>query len=59
MLSPGNEGQGVRPKVLEQCDALVKIPSLGPSMVDSLNVSAATAVLLYQVLAPTLATQKP
>lgn len=44
----GSEGKGMRPKVAKNCDALVSIPQRGK--VDSLNVSTATAVLLYAVL---------
>lgn len=44
----GSEGKGMRPKVAKNCDALVSIPQRG--QVDSLNVSTATAVLLYAVL---------
>ena len=44
----GSEGKGMRPKVANNCDALVSIPQRGK--VDSLNVSTATAVLLYAVL---------
>lgn len=44
----GSEGRGMRPKVAKKCDALVSIPQRGK--VDSLNVSTATAVLLYAVL---------
>lgn len=44
----GSEGKGMRPKVAKNCDALVSIPQRG--RVDSLNVSTATAVLLYAVL---------
>lgn len=44
----GSEGRGMRPKVAKNCDALVSIPQRGK--VDSLNVSTATAVLLYSVL---------
>ena len=42
----GAEGKGVRPLVRRTCDAAVSIP-LGPG-VESLNVSVATAVLLYE-----------
>jgi 23S rRNA (guanosine2251-2'-O)-methyltransferase len=44
----GSEGKGMRPKVAKSCDALVSIPQRGK--VDSLNVSTATAVLVYAVL---------
>ena len=42
----GAEGRGVRPLVRRTCDAGVSIP-LGPG-VESLNVSVAAAVLLYE-----------
>lgn len=44
----GSEGKGMRPKVAKTCDALVSIPQRGS--IESLNVSTATAVLLYAVL---------
>lgn len=42
----GAEGRGLRPLVSRSCDALVTIPTLG--RVESLNVSVAAAVLLYE-----------
>jgi 23S rRNA (guanosine2251-2'-O)-methyltransferase len=45
----GSEGRGMRPKVAKTCDALVSIPQRG--QIESLNVSTATAVLLYAVIA--------
>lgn len=42
----GAEGRGVRPLVRKTCDGVVSIP-LGPG-VESLNVSVAAAVLLYE-----------
>ena len=43
----GSEGRGVRRLVREGCDGAVSVPMLGA--VDSLNVSVAAAVLLYEV----------
>jgi 23S rRNA (guanosine2251-2'-O)-methyltransferase len=42
----GNEGRGVRPELLSQCDERVCIPMSGA--IASLNVAAAAAVLLYE-----------
>jgi 23S rRNA (guanosine2251-2'-O)-methyltransferase len=42
----GSEGRGVRRLVREGCDGTVSVPMLG--VVDSLNVSVAAAVLLYE-----------
>ena len=44
----GHEGYGIRPEVLAACDATVAIPMT--SAVDSLNVAAAAAVLLYEAV---------
>jgi len=44
----GGEQKGIRPLVKKNCDLLVSIPQYGP--VDSLNVSAAAAVAMYEVL---------
>lgn len=44
----GSEGKGIRPLVVRGCDLLVKIPMFGK--VASLNVSAAGAMLLYEVV---------
>lgn len=44
----GAEEKGMRRLTREQCDVLVKLPMLGK--VESLNVSVATGVLLYEVL---------
>jgi 23S rRNA (guanosine2251-2'-O)-methyltransferase len=44
----GAEGKGIRPLVLRGCDLLLRIPMMG--QVASLNVGAAGAVLLYEVL---------
>lgn len=44
----GGEGQGIRPGVLEKCDDRASIPMRG--RVASLNVSAAAAIVLYEVV---------
>jgi 23S rRNA (guanosine2251-2'-O)-methyltransferase len=44
----GAEGTGLRRLVRERCDRLVRIPMLGH--VDSLNVSVAAGVVLYEVV---------
>ncbi|WP_432744065.1 23S rRNA (guanosine(2251)-2'-O)-methyltransferase RlmB [Methylobacter sp. G7] len=44
----GAEGKGLRRLTKEQCDILVKLPMLG--QVDSLNLSVATGVLLYEAV---------
>jgi 23S rRNA (guanosine2251-2'-O)-methyltransferase len=43
----GSEGSGLHRLVMERCDALVRIPVFGK--LDSLNVSVAAGVLLYEV----------
>lgn len=43
----GSEGYGISKLVLENCDYRVKLPMVGK--ITSLNVSVATAILLYQV----------
>jgi 23S rRNA (guanosine2251-2'-O)-methyltransferase len=48
VLVMGAEGTGLRPRVQAMCDDVVSLPMRG--RVDSLNVSAAAAVLLYGVL---------
>ena len=48
VLVLGSEGRGLRPRVAAGCDALVSLPQRG--RIDSLNVSATAAVLLYEVL---------
>ena len=42
----GSEGKGIRPEVLEVCDEAVAIRM--PPTVDSLNVTSATSVFLYE-----------
>jgi len=46
VLVLGGEGKGIRPRVATACDGLVALPRLGS--VDSLNVSAAAAALLFE-----------
>jgi 23S rRNA (guanosine2251-2'-O)-methyltransferase len=48
VLVLGAEGKGLRPRVASMCDDLVSLPVLG--RIDSLNVSAAAAALLYEIL---------
>jgi 23S rRNA (guanosine2251-2'-O)-methyltransferase len=48
VLVLGGEGKGIRPRVASACDALVSIPLAG--RVDSLNVSAAATVLLFEAV---------
>jgi 23S rRNA (guanosine2251-2'-O)-methyltransferase len=44
----GAEGRGLRPRVAGACDALVSLPLRG--RIESLNVGATAAVLLYEIL---------
>jgi 23S rRNA (guanosine2251-2'-O)-methyltransferase len=48
VLVLGAEGRGLRPRVAGACDELVSLPLLG--RIDSLNVSAAGAILMYAIL---------
>jgi 23S rRNA (guanosine2251-2'-O)-methyltransferase len=48
VLVVGAEGKGLRPRVAAACDDLVSLPLRG--RVESLNVSATAAVLLYAIL---------
>lgn len=48
LLVMGAEGEGLRPRVREGCDRLATIPMSG--RVASLNISVASAVLLYATL---------
>ena len=46
VLVLGGEGKGIRPRVASACDGLIALPRLGK--LDSLNVSAAAATLLFE-----------
>ena len=48
VLVLGAEGKGLRPRVADTCDALISLPMRG--RIDSLNVSAAAAALIYGIL---------
>ncbi len=48
LLIAGSEGKGIRNSLLELCDSTVKIPMYGK--VNSLNVSVATGIALYEVV---------
>ena len=48
VLVLGSEGKGLRPRVRAACDDLLSVPLLG--RVESLNVSATAAVLLYEAV---------
>jgi 23S rRNA (guanosine2251-2'-O)-methyltransferase len=48
VLVLGSEGRGLRPLVARECDQLIALPMLG--RMQSLNVSAAAAALLYEIL---------
>ncbi|MGH9461628.1 MAG: TrmH family RNA methyltransferase, partial [Vicinamibacteria bacterium] len=47
-LVVGSEGRGLRPRVASHCDALVSLPQRGK--VESLNVSVAAGIVLYEVV---------
>jgi 23S rRNA (guanosine2251-2'-O)-methyltransferase len=42
----GGEGKGLRPRVASACDGLIALPQKG--LIESLNVSAAAAALLFE-----------
>jgi 23S rRNA (guanosine2251-2'-O)-methyltransferase len=52
----GGEGSGLHRLVRERCDALVRIPLRG--RIESLNVSVAAGVILYEALRQRIATSK-
>ena len=45
-LVMGSEGKGLRRLIRENCDFFISIPTMGH--IDSLNVSVATGILLYE-----------
>jgi len=47
ILLMGSERKGLSPQLQSMCDAVVRIPMVGES--DSLNISIATGVMLYEV----------
>ena len=47
VLVMGSEGSGLRPRVARSCDELIALPLRG--RIESLNVSAAAAALLYEI----------
>jgi RNA methyltransferase, TrmH family len=47
LLAMGSEGPGLSPKLAAACTRLVKIPMAG--RLDSLNLAAATALMLYEI----------
>lgn len=44
----GNESKGVSPNILKHCDVIVTIPMIG--QINSLNVSVATGVVIFELL---------
>lgn len=44
----GSEGGGIRKSIMKLCDDLIKIPIIGK--IESLNVSVAAGVILYEIL---------
>ena len=55
-LVVGAEGKGLRRLTKEQCDVLVSVPMMG--QVESLNLSVATGVLLYEAVRQRLMASK-
>jgi 23S rRNA (guanosine2251-2'-O)-methyltransferase len=48
VLVMGSEGRGLRPRVAANCDGLVALPLRG--RIESLNVNAAAAALIYEIV---------
>lgn len=48
LLVMGNEAQGLNPETIEACDKAIKIPM--PGGAESLNVSLATGIILFEAL---------
>ncbi len=48
VLAIGSEGEGLSYEVQKSCDVIVKIPLYG--RIESLNVSSAAAILIYEVI---------
>lgn len=51
----GSEGKGIRPLVRKECDVLISIPMVGT--LDSLNSSVAAAVIMFEAMRQSLATE--
>jgi len=56
-LVVGSEGKGIRPTVRRYCDHTVRIPVLG--RINSLNVSVATGILVYEVVRQRMSSASP
>jgi 23S rRNA (guanosine2251-2'-O)-methyltransferase len=56
-LVMGSEGKGLRPLVKKKCDFLISIPMGGK--INSLNVSVAAGVILFDIFTKRLASAKP
>jgi 23S rRNA (guanosine2251-2'-O)-methyltransferase len=57
VLVLGSEGSGISRLLSEQCDSTVSIPTRGN--IDSLNVSVAAGILLYEISQNILSQRKP